>query len=84
MTMLEWELGHSTQGSAHRPSDTADTTPYLIDFIPLWTEVLLDDFALEDLVANSNDSIGVWLSLDKSLKVSIFPLKVLSFNKMYP
>lgn len=32
---------------------------YLIHFIPFWTKVLFDDFALEDLVAHPDNSIGV-------------------------
>lgn len=32
---------------------------YLINFIPFWIEVFLDDLALENLVAHTDDSIGI-------------------------
>lgn len=65
-------------------SQAADETSYLIHLVPLWTKVLFDDLALEDLVANSNDSIGVGLPLDKPFKVSVLALKILSFDEVYP
>lgn len=39
--------------------DAPHPPPHLIHLVPLRTEVLLDDLALEDLVANSNHSVGV-------------------------
>lgn len=65
-------------------SQAADETSYLVHLTPLWTKVLFDDLALEDLIANSNDSIGVGLPLDKPLQVGILALKILSFNEVYP
>lgn len=32
---------------------------YLINFIPFWIEVFFDDLALENLVAHTDDSIGI-------------------------
>ena len=73
----------SPGAGAEPGEDAPHPPPHLIHLVPLRTEVLLDDLALEDLVANSNHSVGVWLPLDKSLKVSVFSLKILSFNKVY-
>lgn len=76
-TTLLWEMGP-------KPGGRRAGHAYLVHLVPLGTKVLFDDLALEDLVANTNNAIGVWLALDKSLKVGVLALKILSFNEVYP
>lgn len=76
-----WQIRNETSSALTQLLYMAPTA-YLIYLIPLWIKVLFDNLTLEDLVAHSDNSIGVWFSFDEAFKVGVFSLKILSFNKM--
>lgn len=57
---------------------------HLVNFIPFGMEALFDCFALEQLVADLQDAIGVRFALDQPTEKFIFPFQILSLQEMNP
>lgn len=51
----------------------------LIYFIPFGIQAVLDDLALEKLIANLNDPIWIRLSFDQTTQISVFSQQILGF-----
>lgn len=57
---------------------------HLIDFVPLRIDLLVDDFALEELGPDLDDSIRVRLAFDQPAKELVFAHQVLGLDKVDP
>lgn len=60
------------------------TAIHLINFIPFGMQAFLDCFALEQLVADLQDTIRVGLALDKASEKFILPFQVKGLQEVNP
>lgn len=57
---------------------------YLVNFVPFGVQAVFDGLALEELVSNMEDAVGVRLPLDQATQEFILPFQVLSLQEVNP
>lgn len=57
---------------------------HLVHFVPLRVDGLVDDFALEELSPDLDDSVRVWLAFDEPSQELVFTQQVLGLDEVDP
>lgn len=59
-------------------------SPYLINFVPAWVQVLLDGLALKVDIADPKHRVGVRLALHHSHHISVLRYQIPGLQQVYP